>query len=181
MPTNRVQIPPPTLSSYIPFMKSDNSHGRSSSGGILGWLGARFHSLKNRNNRSAAGSYEPSAGRRGNFGPLDPDEAWDSRVHDEYDEDLETGYRGAGAGNRDIGGGGGYEMNLPQGREERGRPGRNPFEDDVAVEGTRNPFGDDAAVSNNAIRGVSPRPMEGRGRPRVSEDGDRRSAFREDV
>lgn len=179
MPANRVQIPPPTLTSYIPFMKSDDSHGHSSSsGGALGWLGARFHSLKSRNNRSAAGAYEPSAGRRGNFGPLDPDEAWDSRVHDEYDEEFETGYRGAG--NRDLGAGG-YEMNLPGGREERGRPGRNPFEDDVAVEGARNPFGDEAAESNIAVRGLSPRPMGGRGRPRVSEDGDRRSAFREEV
>lgn len=91
-------------------------------------------------------------------------------MHDEYDEELETGYRGSGAADGDLGGSG-YEMNLPGAREERGRPGRNPFDDDVAVEGPRNPFGDEAE-SNIGIRGVSPRPMEGRGR--ASEDGDRR-------
>ena len=82
-----------------------------------------------------------------------------------YEEDEETGYRGAG--DRDLGSG--YEMNLPD--ERRGRAGRNPFEDDVAVAGAEDPFRDGAG-----IRGVSPRPME-----RRSEEGDRRSAFREDV
>lgn len=89
-----------------------------------------------------------------------------------YEEpELDTGYRGAG-GDRDLGGSG-YEMNLPG--EERGRSGRNPFEDDVGVAGAgagaEDPFGD-----GERIRGVSPRPME-----RRSEDGDRRSAFREQV
>ena len=172
--TALLQIPPPTLSSYIPFLKSDDSaySHSSSSPGLL----SRIRNLGKRNNRSAAGAYEPPAGgRRGNFGPLDPDEAWDSRVHDGYgyEEDVETGYRGGAAAGRDHGGSG-YEMNVPGGRheEERGRTGRNPFADDVGAP-QRNPFGDDEAGD---IRGVSPRPMD---RGRASED--RRSAFREDV
>lgn len=83
-----------------------------------------------------------------------------------YEEEFETGYRGAG--DRDLGSG--YEMNVPEERG-RGRGGRNPFEDDVAVAGAEDPFGD-----GEAIRGVSPRPME-----RRSEERDRRSAFREEV
>lgn len=138
----------------------------------MGW----FRNLKTRNSRSAAGAYEPSGGHRGNFGPLDPDEAWDSRVHDSHgyheEQELEAGYRGAGAGEADLGGSG-YEMNLPRGEGdvdvERGRAGRGGA--------GRNPF-EDAEESSLSIRGVSPRPMDGR---RREEEGDRRSAFREDV
>lgn len=160
------QLPPPSLSSYVPFLKSSDPYGSNESSGLMGW----FRGLK-RGDRSAAGAYEPSGGHRGNFGALDPDEAWDSRVHDGHgyyeEQELETGYRGAGGARETDLGGSGYEMNLPRGEGdvERGRQGpagRNPFDD----------------AEELSIRGVSPRPMDGR---RREEEGDRRSAFREDV
>lgn len=56
---------------------------------MQGWFSDQVRKLKSRNNRSAAGAYESAPyssapGRRG-FGPLDPDEAWDSRVGNEAD------------------------------------------------------------------------------------------------
>lgn len=170
--------------------------------------------FKNRNNRTAAGAYEGAAhgstrGRRG-FGPLDPDEAWDSRVGAEADaygpggyyEEQElglhsdTGYAGA------RGGGGGlnadsYPMNLaatpgaaPAGYgedEERGRP-RSRSPGLVAGGGRRNPFEDDAEPSNISLRGVSPRPIDveiANSKSGQHKDGDspteRRSVFRENV
>ncbi|SPN98609.1 uncharacterized protein DNG_01654 [Cephalotrichum gorgonifer] len=179
----RLGIPPPPLSSYIPFRKSNDANF-GSGGGIGGWFSSRISGFKNRNNRSAAGAYEPSGGARGTSGPLDPDDAWDSRVHDGYgyqeEQELEsTGYHGAGgSGDRYGLGNSSYEMNVPRDEEEgRGRTGRG--------DGSRNPFEDDAEASNISIRGVSPRPMDGPGpaqaKGRRSEDTDRRSAFREEM
>lgn len=177
--TPLAQLPPPTFADYIPFYKSDTSNTsynapRPAPGGVVGWFNDQIRKFKNRNNRSAAGAYEPQGGaqnqRRG-FGPLDPDEAWDARVGVEADSYYEerpppaenTGYSGAAGSDS-------YAMNLagPYGRdhdnddEDRGRRGRaNPFDDD----------------QESSLRGVSPRPME---QPRPSVDT-RRSAFREDV
>jgi hypothetical protein len=90
--------------------------------------------FKNRNNRTAAGAYEEPLqgnqgarpGRRG-FGPLDPDEAWDTHVGTEADaygaggyyEEQELGVapRHTGGGGSHLGddtsyGGGSYAMNL---------------------------------------------------------------------
>lgn len=129
---------------------------------MTGWFNNQVRKFKNRNNRSAAGAYEPSfagaAGRGGGAARgLDPDEAWDARVGNEadgygyYGEELhdhnEYGGGSASAGNS-------YNMNLAAtpGREadhdvdlERGRPKKNPFDDDNAAD---------------SLRGVSPRPMK---------------------
>lgn len=146
-----------------------------------------------RNSRTAAGAYEGAAGggasarsgRRG-FGPLDPDDAWDSRVGAEADtygpggyyEEQElglhgdTGYAGAASSSSGAGGGSSYPMNLaatpgaaPAGypggeHEERGRTkSRSPGR--VGGAGARgNPFDDDAEPSNISLRGVSPRPID---------------------
>ncbi|KAI9167228.1 acid phosphatase [Paramyrothecium foliicola] len=198
------QLPPPSLSSYLPWKRSDNPFGppRPAPGGVVGWVNDQVRKFKNRNNRSAAGAYEQplqgggGGGRRG-FGPLDPDEAWDSRVGQEADgygyyEEQELGGR-----NNAAYGGGSYNMNLAstpggaagagRGDEdlERGRRlSRDPPNQGL---GARNPFDDDAESS---LRGVSPRPMESGpagGRPlsrRNSEDSvrtERRSVFRENV
>ncbi|KAL2754408.1 hypothetical protein ACRALDRAFT_1081459 [Sodiomyces alcalophilus JCM 7366] len=188
----RLGLPPPSFTSYIPFLK------RSSGGG--GGISGLFRSF--RNPRSAAGAYEEplqggsSRTRRG-FGPLDPDEAWDSRVGYEadtygpygaYEEQelrttaggggVDTGYSGGPVG--DVGAES-YDMNVPR-DVERGRPGQRQGEVD------RNPFDDDAEASNISLRGVSPRPIDTGADARVgggSGDGgspaERRSMFKENV
>ena len=197
--THDLQLPPPSFSSYIPFKKSNDSpfDSRASQGGVVGWVNDRVRGFKQRNNRTARGAYEPSGGNaaRGNHGGLDPDEAWDSRVHDEYgyyeEQELgNTSYRGGGgvAGNTnrlgDELGGSGYEMNLPRTPAARSpapqeeRRGRQPAE--------RNPFDDDAEPSNISVRKISPRPLDtgaGRAGGRKEDDSptDRRSMFREEV
>ncbi|KAK3687295.1 hypothetical protein B0T22DRAFT_124793 [Podospora appendiculata] len=147
----RLGLPPPPLSSYIPFRKSSSSASpygppQPAPGGIVGWINDRIRLFKNRNARTAAGAYEghqPSragGGRRG-FSPLDPDEAWDTRgvghetehygpggYYEEQELGLaphhagdDTSYGGNGGG----GGAGGssYQMNLagPAEDEQRGR------------------------------------------------------------
>ena len=171
----------------------------------MGWFNDQLRKFKNRNNRSATGSYEQTlhpgagagagagAGRRG-FGPLDPDEAWDARVGNEADaygyyEEQELG--GVGRGNTSTEyRGGSYGGNLAPtpGFEEDGRgrtasrsPGQPPL-------GSRNPFDDDAAAS---LRGVSPRPIDTHAAtPKKhskepdsagSSPTERRSVFRENV
>jgi hypothetical protein len=169
-----------------------------------------------RNSRTAAGAYEGAAGastrsgRRG-FGPLDPDDAWDSRVGAEADtygpggyyeeqelglhhRDDDTGYAGAS-------GGGSYPMNLaatpgapPAGfgddHEERGRTrSRSPGHLAAGGQGRSNPFDDDAEPSNISLRGVSPRPIDtgvasaaGKGGQKDKDSPtERRSVFREDM
>ncbi|KAF9870375.1 hypothetical protein CkaCkLH20_12222 [Colletotrichum karsti] len=169
----RLGLPPPSLSSYIPFRKSDPpSYGppRPAPSGIVGWINDKISGFKNRNNRSAAGAYEaPSGGtaRRG-FGPLDPDEAWDTRVGHEAEtygpygnyEEQELGYHG---GATRAGGDNSYSMNLaatPGAHDEpRGRSLSRPGDELNVPKGGRNPFDDDAEPSNISMRGVSPRPM----------------------
>ncbi|PKS09785.1 hypothetical protein jhhlp_004406 [Lomentospora prolificans] len=193
------QLPPPSFSSYIPFMKSNDSpfDARPARGGVVGWFNDRVRDFKHRGNRSARGAYEPSGGgaARGNFGPLDPDEAWDSRVHDEYGyyEERELGNTsypggaGAAGNNNRLGddlGDSGYEMNLPRTPNSRSpapqeeRRGRQPAE--------RNPFDDDAEPSNISVRKMSPRPLDTSavgpaGKKDNSSPTDRRSVFREDM
>ncbi|KAM5348462.1 hypothetical protein ACJ41O_008286 [Fusarium nematophilum] len=199
----KLGLPPPSLASYLPWHKEDSPYGppRPAPGGIVGWFNDQIRKFKNRNNRSAAGAYEQPLGgggaprgRRG-FGPLDPDEAWDTRVGHEadaygyYEEDV--GGRG-----RDTGYGGGYNMNLAAtpglsggrgfGDEEEDR-GRRASRSPASGPGGRNPFDDDAASS---LRGVSPRPIDtGIAKPKNaggqdSQDNsptERRSVFRENV
>ncbi|GJC78044.1 hypothetical protein ColLi_00882 [Colletotrichum liriopes] len=205
----RLGLPPPSLSSYIPFRKSDPppSYGppRPAPSGIAGWFNDKITSFKNRNNRSAAGAYEQPSGagapRRG-FGPLDPDEAWDARVGHEAEtygpygnyEEQELGYRGGSGAD----GGNSYSMNLaatPGAHHEepaRGRSLSRPGDDDVGLgvpkSGSRNPFEDDAEPSNISLRGVSPRPIVDTGSQQQQQQKDngespteRRSIFRENV
>lgn len=184
------QLPPPSLSSYIPWKRKDNPYGppQPAAGGVVGWFNDQVRKFKNRNNRSAAGAYEPShggnggAGGRRGFGPLDPDEAWDARVGNEADSygyyEEELGGRG-GHGDTEYSGAGSYGMNLAatpgahdeeMGLDDRGRRGdsRNPFDDS----------------HEDSLRGVSPRPMgegAGAGRPTSSGSSERRSVFKENV
>ncbi|KOS21623.1 hypothetical protein ESCO_005215 [Escovopsis weberi] len=205
----RLGLPAPSLSSYLPWRKSAPPYGppQPARGGIIGWFNDQVEKFKHRNNRSAAGAYEPrgrDAGGRGGrgFGPLDPDDAWDARVGHEADaygyyEEQELGgttteYRGAaGAFGIDGNGGGGGEgrgrqmdraapppLAHPTGAHELAHVGVNPFDDDVEAD----------------LRGVSPRPMAGAGagagagsskpeRPHSagSSLGERKSIFREEV
>ncbi|KAF2147821.1 hypothetical protein K461DRAFT_298433 [Myriangium duriaei CBS 260.36] len=183
----RLGLPAPSLN---PFASSSarntgNSGGYNppapAPGGIGGWIKDKFSSL--RNTRTSAGAYESTSfnnnnRRRGGFDPLDPDEAWDSRVGNEADyaapgghqagygyEETEMGLRDPGSGPY---GGGGY------GEDQRGRVGQRELDDrydeEMGRKGRADPFGDGAERSD--LRGVSPRPME---------NHDRRSAFREDM
>ncbi|KAF5984719.1 3-phytase A [Fusarium coicis] len=191
----RLGLPPPSLASYLPWHKEDSGYGiQPAPSGIAGWFNDKIRKFKNRNNRSAAGAYEQSGGARGRrgFGPLDPDEAWDSRVGNEADQygyyEEDVGGRG-----RDTGYGGGYNMNLaatpglPGGRgfdEEEDR-GRRASRSPASGPGGRNPFDDDAGSS---LRGVSPRPIDtGVAKPKNRSDSaessptERRSVFRENM
>jgi hypothetical protein len=188
--TDLSQLPPPPLRSYIPFLKtSQPTYGvQPAPGGIIGWINDRIRIFRNRHNRTAAGAYEGGSGpasrsRRG-FGPLDPDEAWDSRVGAEadygygYEEQelglhshADTGYAGVGGAGRRLEtdsypmnlaatpGGGRSEYGVEEG--ERGRGRSRERDDGLTPAGARrNPFEDDAEPSNISLRGVSPRPID---------------------
>jgi len=173
--------------------------------GIGAWFKNTFESLKNK--RSKTGGYEGAGyagvggagggsvrGRAAHGGPLDPDEAWDSRVGNEaevygpggYYEEQELGlhpqntaYSGAGyTSTAAMSGGAGFAPapGLSIGADERGRS-RSPAR--------QNPFEDDAAAS---LRSDSPRPMEtgpgiqkGSGGNRADSPTGRRSMFRENM
>jgi hypothetical protein len=170
----------------------------SSPGGLAGitsFFKNTFQSLKNPRSTTGSG-YEGAGyagvggsrgtGRAAHGGPLDPDEAWDSRVGNEADiygpggyyEETELGlhpqstaYSGAAYG----GSAAGFAPAPGLAGAERGKS-RSPGP--VAAE---NPFGDDAASS---LRSVSPRPFDGRkldAVPRDSSPTGRRSMFREDM
>ncbi|KAF4959199.1 hypothetical protein FGADI_1843 [Fusarium gaditjirri] len=191
----RLGLPPPSLASYLPWHKDESSYGiQPAPSGIAGWFNDKIRKFKNRNNRSAAGAYEQSGGARGRrgFGPLDPDEAWDSRVGNEADQygyyEEDVGGRG-----RDTGYGGGYNMNLAatpglsggRGFDEEEDRGRRASRSPASGPGGRNPFDDDAGSS---LRGVSPRPIDtGVAKPKnrsgsaESSPTERRSVFRENM
>ncbi|KAK0645661.1 hypothetical protein B0T16DRAFT_457670 [Cercophora newfieldiana] len=199
----RLGLPAPPLSSYIPFLKSSSSspYGppQPAPGGVVGWFNDRLRAFKNRNNRTAAGAYEQSGTTGGpprhrGFGPLDPDEAWDSRVGHEADpyagpggyyEEQELGLRTPNIQGGDTSyGGSSYQMNLATDPrtygEERGRP-RSRSPGGVPA----NPFADSAEPSNLSMRGVSPRPIDtgvarGKGKDEDSPT-ERKSVFRENV
>ncbi|KAF5621278.1 3-phytase A [Fusarium sp. NRRL 52700] len=191
----RLGLPPPSLASYLPWHKEDSGYGiQPAPSGIAGWFNDKIRKFKNRNNRSAAGAYEQSGGARGRrgFGPLDPDEAWDTRVGNEADQ---YGYYEADVGGRgrDTGYGGGYNMNLAatpglsggRGFDEEEDRGRRASRSPASGPGGRNPFDDDAGSS---LRGVSPRPIDtgvakakNRSGSAESSPTERRSVFRENM
>ncbi|KAI9832732.1 MAG: hypothetical protein M1826_001291 [Phylliscum demangeonii] len=92
--------------SYNPFRTtagaSRSTSSSPSSSGPWGWVKAQLHRLTNGRQRTAGGAYEEplggvggiGGGRRSTrgFGPLDPDEAWDSRVGNEADTYGPGGY-----------------------------------------------------------------------------------------
>ncbi|QPH04429.1 hypothetical protein C2857_001420 [Epichloe festucae Fl1] len=205
MRARRLGLPPPGLSSYLPWKRNESPYGppQPATGGIVGWVNDQVRKVKNRNNnRSAVGAYEQplhggAAGRRG-FGPLDPDEAWDARVGHEADgygyvEEPELGRHG----HTEYSGGGSYNMSLAatpgattpgatyDDEEHGGRHGRG-----TGGAHGKNPFDDDDAAST--LRGVSPRPIDTTAAKKHNSKGvepgsagsspaDRRSSFRENV
>ncbi|UKZ73506.1 hypothetical protein TrVFT333_001153 [Trichoderma virens FT-333] len=148
----RLGLPPPSLSSYLPWHKADTPYGppRPARGGVVGWFNDVMRKFKHRNDRSAAGAYEQSLhsgsgpGNRG-FGPLDPDDAWDSRVGNEadgygyYEQELggHTEYTGANYGGSRLGTGpaahAGYDEDVERGR----RPSRDAGAATAAEAGRR--------------------------------------------
>ncbi|OAA44415.1 hypothetical protein NOR_04143 [Metarhizium rileyi] len=199
MCARRLGLTPPTLSTYLPWKRSETQYGppQPAPGGVVGWFNDQVRKVKNRNSRSAAGAYERpfqggNTGPRG-FGPLDPDEAWDARVGHEADgygyyEEQELGRHG----NTEYSGGGSYNMNLAVApgakydEEERGRRTERS-----GASQNKNPFDDDAGSS---LRGVSPRPIgidtaaaqRHKTKPGEADSADsspteRRSVFRENV
>jgi len=202
-------LPPPPLSSYIPFA----NHNRSSQNytrqaGVVGWAKSKLQSLKG---SGGSGAYETPAGagqRRG----LDPDGAWDARVGDEADlhgaggyyEEQELGLHPPASGGSYAGGGYGPTHNqaLPDYGADEPERGRRRSRDDAFIGGgqkgldqrydeemsRQNPFGD--AAERSSMRGVSPRPADLRSTTRSHKDtvgghGDspteRRSMFHENV
>jgi hypothetical protein len=169
----------------------DSAFPSPAAGGIAGWVGSKIEALKNRRSRTGAGYEEAGySGARGapRRGPLDPDEAWDSRVGNEaeiygpggYYEEQELGLHQPTAYS-----GAGYAAGAPS-------PGFTPAPGLApatargrSASPARNPFGDDAAES---LRDVSPRPIDtNAARAMKKKDGEadssspRRSMFRENM
>jgi hypothetical protein len=213
----RLGLPQPTLSSYNPFAGSARYGAPGPApGGIVGWVNDKVRAFKNRNNRSAGGAYEEPLssnvrGRANNrgFGPLDPDEAWDTRVGTEADaygpggyyEEQELGlHRPEGLGLAATPG-----MALPgYGDGARGRSlsrepkpyiggsqaGLDRRYDEEMGKGKKpaNPFDDSAEPSNLSLRGVSPHPIHTsntalghKSQDSADSPTERRSMFRENM
>ncbi|CAK7568122.1 MAG: hypothetical protein SEPTF4163_006105 [Sporothrix epigloea] len=141
----RLGLPPPSFLSLIPFRSSSRSNYgvQPAPSGIGSWFQDGIRRIRGGlNKRMATGSYEGAGtSNRGTarhgFGPLDPDDAWDTRVGAEadayyYNEEQELGLhtnQHANSSRLDIGGGasisntaylgggamGGssYDMNVP--------------------------------------------------------------------
>ncbi|TVY88029.1 hypothetical protein LAWI1_G005270 [Lachnellula willkommii] len=203
----RLGLPTPTLASYNPFKRSEQSYSgpNAAPGGIVGW----FKGLTNKNNRSAGGAYEEPLssnvrGRASNrgFGPLDPDDAWDARVGTEADAYAPGGYYEE----QELGLHGGDHSHLAAtpglAPENRGRSlSRDPepyiggsqagmdrrYDEEMGRKPATNPFDDAAELpSNVSLRGVSPRPIETtkghKGKDSVDDSPtERRSMFRENM
>jgi hypothetical protein len=178
----------------------------SSSNPVISFFQNTLQSLRNKRSQTGAGyegaGYADVTGSRGtgraaHGGPLDPDEAWDSRVGNEADvygpggyyEETELGlhpqstaYSGAaygGPAGRLSTDGAGFAPapGLSAGAAERGRS-RSPGRGD-------NPFGDHAA-DESSLRSISPRPFEHpqgikKASSRTNSPTGRRSMFREDM
>ncbi|QDS75599.1 hypothetical protein FKW77_006378 [Venturia effusa] len=173
----------------------------SSTNAVVAFFQKTVSSLRNKRSQTGAG-YEGTGytgprggtGRAAHGGPLDPDEAWDSRVGNEseiygpggYYEETELGlhpqstaYTGAAYGG-------------PAGRLSTDGAGFAPAPGLSAggsnTQGTtsmgENPFGDHAEESS--LRSISPRPVEQnqnvkKASSRASSPTGRRSLFKEDI
>lgn len=207
----RLGLPQPTLASYNPFRSSDGYGGSGPArGGVIGWVSGQVKKITNRNNRSAGGAYEEPLssnvrGRQNNrgHGPLDPDEAWDTRVGTEADAYGPGGYyEEQEVGLHDNRGGLPPSGGPPAYGEQRGRSlSREPepyiggsqagldrrYNEEMGGKSSENPFDDNAEPSNVSLRGVSPRPIDTagahpNGKNNASDSPtERRSLFRENV
>jgi len=169
---NKLGLPPPSLNPFNRAAGSNANYPGPAPTGVQGWISAQIYKFKNRNNRSASGAYEDSAGYssarggRGAGSRLDPDEAWDARVGNEvYYEEQELGLHEPPRQ------GGGYPSanpfeSTPYGapspgfpETQRGRSRNREYDEERSLDARsgQNPFGDDNATS---LRGVSPRPLD---------------------
>ncbi|KAF2863893.1 hypothetical protein K470DRAFT_274359 [Piedraia hortae CBS 480.64] len=171
----RLGLPPP---SFNPFKQqrggSTYRPPAPAPGGIQGWVNSKLRAWRNR--RTAGGAYEGTAlgvgGQRREFGPIDGDETWNTRIDHEADAYYEEQELGLTDPDHSLYAGGGYR--------ERGR-GQEQLDARYDEEMNRhNPFGAGAEESNIGVRGVSPRPMENKKVPEESPT-ERRSMFRENV
>ncbi|KAI0998494.1 hypothetical protein K3495_g9702 [Podosphaera aphanis] len=199
----RLGLPQPTFSSYNPFGTKNNfresgqPHTR-----VIGWVSDKIRLLKNRNSRAAAGGYEEpltsnvrSRAKNRGFGPLDPDEAWDTRVGMEADSYTPTGH----AEEQELDP---YEPSSvpPKYEESRGRrfsrvpepyiggsqAGLDRRYDEEMGSREMNPFADTAEPTDLPLREFSPRPMVTAESARYQQNTrmdspSRRSMFREDI
>lgn len=178
----RSGLPPPPLTSYIPFYRGSGSatnYPTPRPSHITDWFKDTLARLRNK--RSARGAYEepqtlPGGRARGTRG-LDPDEAWDTRVGNEADaygpgpggyyEEQELGLHG-GRSNINLPTYGQGEVRAHSAtREPEAYIGGGPegldrrYDEEMGYGAARgreaeNPFGDAAEPSQ--LRAVSPRP-----------------------
>ena len=103
-----------------------------------------------------------SRGSRG-FGPLEPDEAWDSNVGNEADAYGPSGYyeeQELGVHEPTEYRGGGVYDSEGRGRSRSRDPVGGRYDTVAGRESAENPFADGAERSDVALRDVSPRPLE---------------------
>jgi hypothetical protein len=170
--SRKLGLPPPSLNPFNRSSASSPNYPGPAPAGIKGWIQAQIYKVKNRNNRSAAGAYEESAGYSGTRGGrgagsrLDPDEAWDARVGNEvYYEEQELGLhepprQGGAHASANPFESTPYGAPSPGYQEpERGRSRTREYDEERSLDtrSAQNPFGDDHEAS---LRGVSPRPLD---------------------
>lgn len=93
-------LPPPALSSYNPFNHNDKLRKfNATRDGVFDWVKGKFNLFKHRDNHSTTQGFAGSRGinsrnrtKNHAFSPLDPDEAWDTRVGTEADGYSPMGY-----------------------------------------------------------------------------------------
>ncbi|POS82681.1 hypothetical protein EPUL_005385 [Erysiphe pulchra] len=165
----RLGLPTPTLSSYNPFGNKNDYRGPDPAhGGVVGWVRDRVRIFKHRKTHSNAGGFEESLNssvrnrvRSHGFSPLDPDEAWDSRVETETDaygsreyyEEQEFGQHRisyAPSDNEDIRGR--SRTRESDQTDLKSKPGQQMGQ-------LENPFVDAAELQDTSLRDVSPRPF----------------------
>ena len=179
---------------WNPFGRSSaparSNYPAGGSSGPLSWFKDRIDAFRNRRHRTAGGAYEEPLGGVGGraahrgFGPLDPDEAWDSRVGAEADsygpggyyEEQELGlhrgptnlhssaeYDGANsalsrsheADDDD------YDDDMARGRTRKALDDR--YDEEMGRSGHGDPFGDTAEPSHMRLRELSPMPADAAG------------------
>ena len=194
-------LPPPPLSSYIPFKKSPSSSNYPAAprqGGAIGWIKDKWSNFQS--HRAGSGYAGTRRGERG-FGPLDPDAAWDDRVGAEADHP----YGGAGYEEQELGlhppgvrqdagpygmHGGGYAGSrnvLPEYGEERGRS--RSREDLSYVGGSQRGLDEryeevahgKKPAGDGGLRAMGPRPHELETTSMKSGKSGRHSMFREEI